>query len=63
MRTALSLPCLPYRLEEPLNRTRPTVYFVNSMSDLFHEEIPDDLYSASLRRDQTGSAAYLSGAH
>ena len=36
------LTLLPYRLEEPLNRTRPTVYFVNSMSDLFHEGIPDD---------------------
>jgi len=32
---------LPYRLEEPLNRAKPTVYFVNSMSDLFHEDIPD----------------------
>lgn len=37
---ALSL--LPNRLEEPLKRTKPTIYFVNSMSDLFHEEIPDD---------------------
>lgn len=36
------LTLLPYRLEEPLNRTRPTVYFVNSMSDLFHEEIPGE---------------------
>src|SRR4030042_1527084 len=36
------LTLLPYRLEEPLNRTRPTVYFVNSMSDLFHEDIPVD---------------------
>jgi protein gp37 len=36
---ALSL--LPNRLEEPLKRTKPTIYFVNSMSDLFHEEIPD----------------------
>jgi protein gp37 len=35
------LTLLPYRLDEPLKRTRPTVYFVNSMSDLFHEEIPD----------------------
>lgn len=33
---------LPYRLDEPLKRARPTTYFVNSMSDLFHEEIPDD---------------------
>lgn len=37
---ALSL--LPNRLEEPLKRTKPTIYFVNSMSDLFHEEISDD---------------------
>jgi protein gp37 len=27
------------RLHEPLERKRPTIYFVNSMSDLFHEEI------------------------
>lgn len=32
---------LPKRLEEPLKRSKPTIYFVNSMSDLFHEEIPD----------------------
>ena len=30
----------PQRLWEPLQRKKPTVYFVNSMSDLFHEEIP-----------------------
>lgn len=35
------LTLLPERLTEPLKRKRPTVYFVNSMSDLFHEEIPD----------------------
>jgi protein gp37 len=29
------------RLDQPLKRRKPTVYFVNSMSDLFHEEIPD----------------------
>lgn len=32
----------PQRLGEPLKRKKPTVYFVNSMSDLFHEKIPDD---------------------
>lgn len=37
---ALSL--LPNRLEEPLKRMKPTIYFVNSMSDLFHEQIPND---------------------
>lgn len=26
----------------PLNRKRPTKYFVNSMSDLFHENVPDE---------------------
>lgn len=35
------LTLLPHRLEEPLKRNKPTIYFVNSMSDLFHEEIPD----------------------
>lgn len=32
----------PGRLEQPLRRRKPTVYFVNSMSDLFHEEISDE---------------------
>ena len=31
---------LPHRLSEPLRRKKPTVYFVNSMSDLFHEKVP-----------------------
>ena len=30
------------RLEQPLHRQKPTTYFVNSMSDLFHEEIPSE---------------------
>ncbi len=29
------------RLAQPLLRKKPTVYFVNSMSDLFHESVPD----------------------
>jgi len=29
------------RLEQPLHRQKPTIYFVNSMSDLFHDEIPN----------------------
>jgi protein gp37 len=32
---------LPGRLAEPLQRKKPTVYFVNSMSDLFHVQVPD----------------------
>lgn len=34
------LSILPERLTEPLNRRKPTTYFVNSMSDLFHNDIP-----------------------
>lgn len=29
-------------LLEPLKRKKPTTYFVNSMSDLFHEDVPDE---------------------
>lgn len=31
----------PERLLQPTKRKKPTVWFVNSMSDLFHEGIPD----------------------
>lgn len=31
----------PGRLEQPLARKKPTMYFVDSMSDLFHESVPD----------------------
>jgi protein gp37 len=31
----------PHRLEQPKARKRPTIWFVNSMSDLFHERVPD----------------------
>lgn len=41
------LTILPNRLDEPLNRNKPTVYFVNSMSDLFHKGVPD-AYIASV---------------
>lgn len=36
------LTLIPERLDEPLRRKKPTVYFVNSMSDLFHEKVPFD---------------------
>lgn len=34
------LALLPNRLAQPLRRTKPTIYFVNSMSDVFHEKVP-----------------------
>lgn len=36
------LTILPSRLDEPMRRRKPTVYFVNSMSDLFHKRVGDD---------------------
>lgn len=37
-----TLSCHPERLEQPLHRKTPTMYFVNSMSDLFHPDVPFD---------------------
>lgn len=31
----------PQRLNQPLRRRQPTMYFVNSMSDLFHKDVPN----------------------
>jgi protein gp37 len=36
----------PDRLDVPLRWRRPRMIFVNSMSDLFHESIPDDFIKA-----------------
>ncbi len=36
------LSLMPSRLNQPVLRKKPTMYFVNSMSDLFHEDIPDN---------------------
>ncbi|MDI6832575.1 MAG: phage Gp37/Gp68 family protein [Bacteroidales bacterium] len=33
---------LPHRLDEPLKIKKPQRFFVNSMSDLFHEDMPDE---------------------
>jgi protein gp37 len=34
------LTLMPDRLDEPMRRRKPTVYFVNSMSDVFHPKVP-----------------------
>ena len=36
---AFKLRVIPERLNDPLKRKKPTVYFVNSMSDVFHEGV------------------------
>jgi len=38
--------CHPERLDEPLRWRKPSRIFVNSMSDLFHEKIPNEFIAA-----------------
>lgn len=38
----------PERLDVPLRRRKPTRYFVNSMSDLLLDAVPDDLIARVL---------------
>src|SRR5690606_3355562 len=37
----VDLKLIPEKLAEPFRWTRPKAVFVNSMSDLFHEDVPD----------------------
>jgi protein gp37 len=50
------LSLVPDRLEQPLKRKVPTTYFVNSMSDLFHESVPfhyiDRVFAIMKQADQ-----------
>jgi len=48
-------------LLEPLRRRTPTMYFVNSMSDLFHEDVPDEWILAVL--DVVRRASYDGGSN
>ena len=40
--SGFDLTLLPKRLDDPLKRRTPTTYFVNSMSDLFHDDVPTE---------------------
>src|SRR5271165_7691662 len=42
----------PQRLEQPLKWSRPRMIFVNSMSDLFHEQIPEWFIRQRSRRQR-----------
>ncbi len=37
------------RLNDPFKRKKPTVYFVNSMSDIFHKDMPQDYLNKIFR--------------
>lgn len=47
--------CLDERLDEPLKRKKPTTWFVNSMSDLFHGSVPEKFLQQVFRVMQQGS--------
>ena len=40
---------LPHRLNEPKQNKKPTLYFVNSMSDLFHEKMDYNFLDSILK--------------
>ena len=42
MRWTGKIRLVPEKLEEPLHWRKPRMVFVNSMSDLFHEGVPDE---------------------
>jgi protein gp37 len=52
----------PERLLQPLQWKRPRMVFVNSMSDLFHKEVPKEHISKVFDTDGEGRLAYISGA-
>ena len=55
---AISL--LPERLNQPHRRKTPTIWFVNSMSDLFHDSVPVHLCgTSSWRRSRTLRSTYI----
>lgn len=52
--------CLPHRLDIPLRRRAPTRWFVDSMSDLFHPQVPPGFVAEVLARTLvTPRHAYL----
>ena len=53
---------VPEKLAEPLRWATPKMIFVNSMSDLFHEDVPDDYIEQVARGDADGELAHVPGA-
>jgi protein gp37 len=49
------LTLIPAKLAEPLRWPKPKMVFVNSMSDLFHEKVPDDYIEQVCRVMQRAS--------
>ena len=60
--TGFDLTLRPERLEQPLRWRTPRMIFVNSMSDLFHKEVPREFISAYLDTMERRQLAHLSSA-
>ena len=52
---------VPEKLAEPLRWATPKMIFVNSMSDLFQEDVPDDYVAAVVRVMRDGRLAHIPG--
>ena len=50
---------VPEKLGEPLRWRKPKTIFVNSMSDLFHEAVPDEYIVAVAKVMATAKLAHL----
>lgn len=48
-RNGFKLTLHPHMLDKPLEWKKPSVIFVNSMSDLFHKDVPDEFIIAVFR--------------
>jgi protein gp37 len=44
---------VPEKLGDPIRWSQPRMIFVNSMSDLFHEDVPDEFIERVASADQT----------
>ena len=52
---------VPEKLYQPLRWRSPRKIFVNSMSDLFHEEVPTEYIAQIGTRDEASQLAHVSG--
>src|SRR5436853_4245322 len=53
---------VPEKLGDPIRWSKPKKIFVNSMSDLFHEAVPDE-YIEKVCRDAGSELAHLPNPH
>ena len=50
-------------IDRPLRWREPRLIFVNSMSDLFHEDVPAERHPRNLRHDESSQLAHVPDSH